>query len=106
MGHGMITFLTVLAILIGIGTIFCGAWIFACLYQTNRRDKVLTCSCGKAAQLLWKDREDNKREYIYACSCGVQGYMGFTQEEAFYGWTLRGNRAGYMVYITAKNGGK
>lgn len=104
MGYGM-TILMVIAIVIGIGVIFTGAWIFACLYQTNKRDKVLTCSCGKQAKLLWNDTEYTKTsQYIYVCSCGVQGFMGLSQEEAFYGWTFRGNRAGYMAYITAKHG--
>ena len=105
MGDSMTTVLTIVAIVMGIGVIFTALWIAACLYQANKREKIILCSCGKKPPLNWKDACDKEpKKYAYICSCGVQGYMGLTEEEAFYGWMLRGNREGYVAYIIAKHG--
>ena len=105
MGDSMMTALAIVGIVIGISMIFSSLWIAACLYQSNKRDKILLCLCGKKPPLYWKEACDKEpKEFAYLCSCGVQGYMGLTEEEAFYGWMLRGNREGYVAYITAKHG--
>lgn len=102
----MIIVLLVIAAIIGIGTIFTGIWIFACLWQANKREARLICSCGKRAALYNNDKYKPQMAYAYMCECGVKGYIGGTKEEAFYGWELRGNKDAYFKYITAKHGGK
>jgi len=104
MGDSMITVLTIVAIIVGIGTIFTAVWIAACLYQANKREKIILCSCGKKPPLHWKEADYKEpKKYAYICSCGVQGYMGLTEEEAFYGWDFRGNYQAYIRYIEVQH---
>jgi hypothetical protein len=101
MGNSIVV-LCVFGSLIGIGAIVFGIYIAAALYQCNRLDARLKCTCGKRALLYNNTKVENKTAYAYMCDCGVIGYIGLSKEEALYGWELRGNRSAYMDYIISK----
>lgn len=102
MGDSMI-YLIVVAVLIGIATIAIGLWILILLYQANKIEERLKCSCGNRAFRHWNDSGEIKL-YAYVCPCGVSGFVGSTKEDALVGWELRGNKEAFYKYLTAKHG--
>jgi hypothetical protein len=103
MGYGIIVLMG-LGSIMALGAIFTGVWIAACLYQANKLEKRLKCTCGRRSFLHFKEADDKTpKQLVYMCQCGAKGYIGYDKEEALFGWELRGNHDAYLKYIVTKH---